>query len=296
LSTRAKARQNLLVASINTALERGLITLECEPFESATFEFELAGLPVIARVHDIGFDEVSVKTIVNPTKLGRKYTSCTIWHEFRKFGVACASGDLERRTGKYLQTVGSYHGAKDVTPLLSNLTIVPNGFGTKPTKDGYDFHKEYESVFGKCITRVVELPVDNVLHTPINFDSLRAKFEPVGLCPNGFTDDAGKRAASWDRRHDLVQEVERAIEWLKLCEQTEKVDRRQTSYGLKHEAERWCREQEHHPNYISNGALLMAAYTLGLKVYRPTNRPNFPNAFLNISRHRPQANQEAQHE
>ena len=109
------------------------------------------------------------------------------------------------------------------------------------------------------------------------------------------TDDATKRAASWDgyapdRQEEFATEVERTTEWLELCGQTKSLGRRQTSYGLKHEAERWCREQGH-PNggYISNGALLMAAYTLQFKVRRPTakNYPNYPNAFLNVSRHRP---------
>ena len=59
-----------------------------------------------------------------------------------------------------------------------------------------------------------------------------------------------------DLKEHLVQEVERAIEWLKLCEQTEKADRHQTSYGLKHEAERWCRGQGHPNGYVSNGACL----------------------------------------
>ena len=37
--------------------------------------------------------------------------------------------------------------------------------------------------------------------------------------------------------------------------------------------------------HISNGALLMAAYT----VQRPTKYPDFPNAFLGVSRRRPRA-------
>lgn len=145
------------------------------------------------------------------------------------------------------------------------MTIIPDGFGTKPTKDGYDFHKEFEGVFGPSIGHVRPIEMDaDILHTPIDFDTLREKFEPIELCHNGFTDDATKCVGSWDiRSEQLVQEVERAIEWLKLCEQTEKADRRQTSYGLKHEAERWCRTQGHPNGYVSNGALLMAACVLG---------------------------------
>ncbi len=292
LNPRATARQNLLVATINTALERGLIMLACEPVESATFEFNLGPYPVIARVNDAGFDEVSIKAIVNPTELGRRTAQCAVYYEFRRFGEATTFAWLERRTGKYLQSGVEYHGTKEVTKYLGGLAITPNGFDTGPTRTGYDFTKEFESVFGPSIGRVQPIePIDGTLHTPIRFDSLRAKFEPIGLCANGFTDDAVKCTASWDVRSDhLEKEVERAIDWLKLCEQTEKVNRQATSYGLKHEAERWCKAQGHPDGgYISNGALLMAACIVGFKVCRPVKPSNFPNAFLNISRHRPQA-------
>jgi hypothetical protein len=301
MNSRTKARQNLLVASVNTALERGLITLECEPVTSTKFEFNIGPHPVIAYVSDAGFDEVSIHATVNPTELGRRMVSCAVWHGWRRFGEATTFAWLERHSGKYLQSGVEYHGTKAITAYLGTLTITPLGFDTKPTKTGYDFHKEYESVFGPSLdrarlseSRLSSTAAASILHTPISFDTLRATFEPMELCSNGFTNDAQKRAASWETRADLkqhlVQEVEGAIEWLKLCEQTETVSRRSTSYGLKHEAERWCREQGR-PNggYISNGALLMAAYALGFTVYRPTKRPDFPNAFLNISQHRPQA-------
>ena len=51
-SIRGTARQNLLVATVNVALERQLITLDCQPFKAARFEFKLAGLPVLAHVSD----------------------------------------------------------------------------------------------------------------------------------------------------------------------------------------------------------------------------------------------------
>ena len=38
---RARAKHNLLVATVNAALEPGLITLECEPVASTEFEFTL---------------------------------------------------------------------------------------------------------------------------------------------------------------------------------------------------------------------------------------------------------------
>jgi hypothetical protein len=150
MTLRGAARQNLQVTAVNTALERKLIALDCTPVADAMFEFELAGLPVVATVHDAGFDEVSVRIIVAPTELGRKLVGSALvrWHP--AIGGAHAFCWLERRTGKYLQT-GGYNGTRAITRALSELIVVPHGFGTKPTRDGYDFHKECEAVFGKPV-------------------------------------------------------------------------------------------------------------------------------------------------
>ena len=99
-SIRGKARQNLLVATVNVALERQLITLDCQPFKAARFEFELAGLPVLAHVSDGSFDEVQVGVIVCPTELGRRFGDATIPHAHPKFGAATTFGWLERRPRK----------------------------------------------------------------------------------------------------------------------------------------------------------------------------------------------------
>jgi hypothetical protein len=147
-SKRSKAKQNLLVAAVNAALEQELITLQCSPVVSAQFNFVIAGFSAVGYVSDAGFDEVFVNTIVCPTELGWQDVSRTISHKFQKFGAATAFAWLERRTGKYLQSTYNYHGTKAVTNKLSELTIAPCGYGTKPTKDGYDFHKECDAVFG----------------------------------------------------------------------------------------------------------------------------------------------------
>jgi hypothetical protein len=112
-STRAKARQNLQVATVNTALERELLGLEPEPGPKTTFEFELGGLPVIAYVAPgpQGAD-VWCQAIVCPTDLGRRFRGAAILHERWKFGGALAHFWLERLAGKYLQAQSSdgYHG------------------------------------------------------------------------------------------------------------------------------------------------------------------------------------------
>jgi hypothetical protein len=125
-----------------------LITLECEPVKSAKFEFSIGAYPVIAHVHDAGFDEVGIHAIVCPTEPGHEAVQCAIFHGWQRYGEATTFAWLERRTGKYLQSSVNYHGTKEVTEYLGGLSIVPLGFGTGPTKDGYDWHKECERVFG----------------------------------------------------------------------------------------------------------------------------------------------------
>ncbi len=128
---------------------------------------------------------------------------------------------------------------------------------------------------------------------------LRVQFEPMMLCPNGFAETGAECASFWDplmTRPDaataLAREVASAMTWLSLCNRTRTVNQRVSSYGLKHEAERWCRTQGHDDGgYISNGALLMAAYRLGFHVRRCSGRS--PNAFINIGRRRPQGTGEA---
>ena len=148
MTKHAKAARNLLVAAINTAIERQLLTLSCEPVTETTFEFELAGRQVTAWIDDAGFDEVSVHAIVDPTPPGRDHLRAALNRDHRNCGGACALGWLERRSGKYLQTGASYHGADDITDGLAALSLTPSGFGTDPTEGGYDFARECRAVFG----------------------------------------------------------------------------------------------------------------------------------------------------
>ena len=142
-------------------------------------------------------------------------------------------------------------------------------------------------------------PLGNVIHlyqpTPLTVDDLRAQFEPQGLCDNGFMDPE-QCAEFWNSScerqggRSLLREVDSAEIWLAVCEQTKAINTRSSSYGLKHEAERWCRMRGHEGGgYICNGALLMAAVRLGFKVQRCSLTS--PNAWLNISRRRPQADE-----
>lgn len=124
-------------------------------------------------------------------------------------------------------------------------------------------------------------------------DELRAEFEPLGICWNGLDGDGQSLTEDWDqtrgREEWLLGEIERATAWLRLCKQIAGPNRKITSYGLKHEAERWAKENGMHGNaggYVSNGALLMAAHRLGFTI-TPCQVPRSPNAYLNISQKRP---------
>ena len=158
-SARASARQNLLVAAVNVALERGLVTLGCETVTKAVFDFTLGGHPVLAFVSDVGFDEVAVYVTYCPTKLGREFAECTHLHDWRRSGEAFTFGWSERRSGKYLQSGVSYHGTKTITKSLAGLLIEPLGFGTEPIKGGYDYFLEYDRAFGRTQKVAMQRPV-----------------------------------------------------------------------------------------------------------------------------------------
>lgn len=66
--------------------------------------------------------------------------------------------------------------------------------------------------------------------------------------------------SDWDPK-----EVATAIEFLKLCGRSKRATR--SSYALKHDAERWGRATGGAP-YITNGALIVAAHTLGFVIRR----------------------------
>jgi hypothetical protein len=121
---RNSARQNLLTAALNVAIQRGLLTLDDTPFENVTFEFEIAGLPVLACIGDSGCTELSVHTIVCPTELGKQWACVTIASCREMFGAAVAVGWLDRKTGKFFKVTGDYHASNAITPVLAGLTVM----------------------------------------------------------------------------------------------------------------------------------------------------------------------------
>lgn len=78
-----------------------------------------------------------------------------------------------------------------------------------------------------------------------------------------------------------VEEFARAIAFLETKEKARTVSRRGTSYGYKHEAERFHEAQSPRANpYVSNGLFIAAALHLGFTVKRDGHGPN---GFINIA-------------
>jgi hypothetical protein len=120
-SLRHRARQNLLTAALNVAIERGLISER-----KTTFEFELDGLPIIACV-TADPDEIGVWVIAQPTEFGRRF-ACALITGYRRalIGAATACGWLDLGSGRFLDISGGFHASNAITPVLAGLAVAPN--------------------------------------------------------------------------------------------------------------------------------------------------------------------------
>lgn len=102
------------------------------------------------------------------------------------------------------------------------------------------------------------------------------------ISPNGF-EDWRDNLAEW-QRHGLKhtsEEIYVSLEWLKACRLSAKVNRNETSYGLKHQVEYATGV------YVCNGAFLIAAYlapgvTVEKSPWREDGKCSL-NGFLNIA-------------
>jgi hypothetical protein len=125
------ARNRLLVSAINVALERNLLTLECEPLVPVAFEYELDGLQILAVAYDAGSYEVALNVIACPTEDAPRAASDLIRPGWYEFGAAVTGGWLERLNGKYLHTGFQYRGSREVTRQLAGTKVKANGFSTE---------------------------------------------------------------------------------------------------------------------------------------------------------------------
>lgn len=106
------------------------------------------------------------------------------------------------------------------------------------------------------------------------------------LCANGWgtDDDDFDRSRAHMTSTAGLEEFARALEFVEArWRPTQNITRYQSSYGLKHTAERWHREVigRNVNCYVSNGALIAAALCLG---YRHRIIPGSPNCFFNVGR------------
>lgn len=79
-----------------------------------------------------------------------------------------------------------------------------------------------------------------------------------------------------------IAEFQRALEWLGTVRQTSRIDSKWTSYGFKHQVERY--HADRYPDrlsYVSNGMFIAAALHLGFRIRRDERAS--PNVLLNLS-------------
>ncbi|SEM91847.1 hypothetical protein SAMN04488103_102440 [Gemmobacter aquatilis] len=108
LSAKEKLGQKVLVRTINEFLRRRLFTLEAggNHWENPVIEFEMAGIPAIASVADIGHEELSIHVTLWPNAHGREFIRAAALHSSHRLGRGgfYASAWLERKKGAWLQT------------------------------------------------------------------------------------------------------------------------------------------------------------------------------------------------
>lgn len=102
-----------------------------------------------------------------------------------------------------------------------------------------------------------------------------------GMTRAAFDEAFGKERAELftDR---VLDEVQTCADWLALQRPIKTLNRERTSYGLKHEVERWVDRTRKEHQYISNGAFIAAALGLGL-TFKQVGWGS-PNVYLNLSK------------
>ncbi|AIB13206.1 hypothetical protein ABAZ39_14680 (plasmid) [Azospirillum argentinense] len=130
--TRTAAWRNMMVAAINTGLDRGLFSLDAGDNRwgdgEGVYRFDFAGLPAIASVRGAGFGELGVSVAVRPTERAAEFVRTA--NAGFLAGDAFASGWLERKDGKWLQSPDKPMNAfrRDLLPVIARETVEPRGF------------------------------------------------------------------------------------------------------------------------------------------------------------------------
>ncbi len=125
--------------------------------------------------------------------------------------------------------------------------------------------------------RFAWVPRFAVMHVMKTYPRLTACGFSSGQSPDFDADRAEMLTDAFLREVDLAENL------LRCYRKTKTVSHLQTSYGLKHRAERYALETgaDRGDCYVSNGAMIVAAVVEGFVIKRVGR--SSPNAFLNIS-------------
>ena len=108
----------------------------------------------------------------------------------------------------------------------------------------------------------------------VSVDGVTLAVEAVGLVASGPAADLESLAEG--------AEVALCREWIQaFCRPSKDVTTNRSSYGYKHDVERWVRSKSGASHYISNGAFILAALAEGFRC-APTE-PGSANAHFNMS-------------
>ncbi len=132
---RFQAWRNMMVAAINAGLDQNLFGLDADDNRwtggKAVYRFTLADMPAIASVGDASFGELVFKVALQPCSDAEKFIEPCTGPDIRfEAGEAFASGWLERRKGKWLQTGPRpmCYFRRELLPTIAGIEVQPHGY------------------------------------------------------------------------------------------------------------------------------------------------------------------------
>ena len=133
--TRLMAWRNVMIAAINAGLDQKQFGLDPDDNrwtgDRGVYHLAISGMPAIASVGDAGFGELAIKVAVKPRSDAEEFIKpFTGPDEPFRAGEAFASGWLERRKGKWLQTSSRplCYFRRELLPILGASEIPANGY------------------------------------------------------------------------------------------------------------------------------------------------------------------------
>lgn len=149
-----------------------------------------------------------------------------------------------------------------------NVIAIENGFES--------WHHMVDSLFWQSIT-------ESDFHAAIAVDR---NLTPYGVNVYLDPDDTGedwieKEKEQRKELYDCFDEFILACRWLKAQKKRKTINKKKSSYKLKHIVEQWAYKECFDKGYVSNGAFIAAAIYMGFN-YEYVNMES-PNVFINIS-------------